>query len=426
MKIRQSIFALLFALILATVAFATPTAQYVEDGTALVPEPLSLAESSVGPFTVDWSCPAYTVSEKTIDIYEYVPEDTVVKDISSTLSNVLSSVNQTYNSKEASVTLRSKVQDDPGTATFSFTVNTENYGKIVFNVNIAFTGKYNVTISGVHWCNFVKGTEGKTGFAGTPTGTSKKGEYTGSFTYTYKDSEGTTLEGVPTEAGKYTVTIAVPEDNEEYKGSTTLSFEIVENPEAYYYNSDKDRIDTTLVDAIFNCPEDSQIFLLSDVYLTQTIRTDRDFFLFGENYTITTNLNNHKYFFILDGCVIITNLTLDGGSDRGLNAATCLVAVGSSSASTASVTFKNVTVKNNKNITANGFAGGINVYGGALMDSGNGPLNVENCEGFYGGGITVLNNGSISFNNAKTVIKNNKAGEFGGGICYITMPQRAL
>ena len=93
--------------------------------------------------------------------------------------------------------------------------NYENY-----NITITLTGtdKKVLTISGVTAQDGTYNGQAQAGYTGTP---SAEG-YTGDFTVTYSPGDTTS----PTNAGTYTVTIAIPDSDSQYVGSTDLQFTI--------------------------------------------------------------------------------------------------------------------------------------------------------------------------------------------------------
>lgn len=80
-----------------------------------------------------------------------------------------------------------------------------------------------VMITGVTAENAVYDGEKYNGYVGTPV--AADGSIT-EFTYVYRTKNGTLLNGAPRDAGEYTLTISVPEDNLYYKGELVLSFTI--------------------------------------------------------------------------------------------------------------------------------------------------------------------------------------------------------
>ena len=79
-----------------------------------------------------------------------------------------------------------------------------------------------MTITGVTAQGGTYNGQTQAGYTGTP---SAEG-YDGSFTVTYNTADGK----APTDAGTYTVTIAIPEDDAQYVGSTDLQFTIAQKP----------------------------------------------------------------------------------------------------------------------------------------------------------------------------------------------------
>lgn len=89
-----------------------------------------------------------------------------------------------------------------------------------YNIAVTLTGsdKQTLTITGVTAQDGSYNGQTQAGYTGTP---SAEG-YDGGFTVTYS----TTDDKAPTDAGTYTVTIAIPEDNAQYVGSIGLNFTI--------------------------------------------------------------------------------------------------------------------------------------------------------------------------------------------------------
>ena len=101
------------------------------------------------------------------------------------------------------------------TVPVSGSVNYEDYD---VTVTLTGTDKQTLTITGVTAQDGTYNGQAQTGYTGTP---SAQG-YTGDFTVTYNTEDGT----APINAGKYTVTIAIPDSNSQYMGSITLEFTV--------------------------------------------------------------------------------------------------------------------------------------------------------------------------------------------------------
>lgn len=83
-----------------------------------------------------------------------------------------------------------------------------------------------VAVEGVTAQNAVYDGKPHTGYTGTPF--ADGGRITeAALEFIYKDSNNNILKGAPTQAGEYTLTIKIPEDNIYYTGSSTISFSII-------------------------------------------------------------------------------------------------------------------------------------------------------------------------------------------------------
>ena len=111
------------------------------------------------------------------------------------------------------------------TDTYEVTISTKNYSDIKATLTFATVDKTPVIVSGVAVAD--KTYDGKAlTYTGTPaamTGDGKPVADSG-FTYTWKDSEGQPLTSAPKNAGSYTLTVAVVDD--QYTGSVTLNCSI--------------------------------------------------------------------------------------------------------------------------------------------------------------------------------------------------------
>ena len=93
-----------------------------------------------------------------------------------------------------------------------------NYVDYTITVTLTGTDKQVLTITGVTAQNGTYNGQAQAGYTGTP----NAGEYNGPFDVTYSTSD----KQAPTNAGTYTVTIAIPDSDPQYVGSTTLKFTI--------------------------------------------------------------------------------------------------------------------------------------------------------------------------------------------------------
>lgn len=109
------------------------------------------------------------------------------------------------------------VKDQTYTVTVPVTGAT-NYADYNITVTLTGTDKTRLEITGVTAQGGTYNGQTQTGYTGTP---SAEG-YDGGFTVTYSTTDGE----APTNAGTYSVTIAIPEDNAQYVGSADLQFTI--------------------------------------------------------------------------------------------------------------------------------------------------------------------------------------------------------
>ena len=98
----------------------------------------------------------------------------------------------------------------------------KNYEDYTITVTLTGSDKQTLTITGVTAQGGTYNGQTQAGYTGTP---SAEG-YDGGFTVTYNTADGK----APTDAGIYTVTIAIPEDDAQYVGSTDLQFTIAQKP----------------------------------------------------------------------------------------------------------------------------------------------------------------------------------------------------
>ena len=98
----------------------------------------------------------------------------------------------------------------------------QNYVDYEITVTLTGTDKQVLTITGVTAQGGTYNGQAQTGYTGTP---SAQG-FTGEFVVTYNTADGK----APTDAGTYTATIAIPEDDAQYVGSIVLEFAIAKKP----------------------------------------------------------------------------------------------------------------------------------------------------------------------------------------------------
>ena len=107
--------------------------------------------------------------------------------------------------------------------------NMGNYDDSTITVNVTYTGKSQVSITGISASTgLVYSGSAQAGYTGVPTSA-----YTGNYEITYQGTGATAygpVAGAPVNAGSYTVTFAVPSNDATYAGSTVLNFTIAQQP----------------------------------------------------------------------------------------------------------------------------------------------------------------------------------------------------
>ena len=164
------------------------------------------------------------------DLSGYVVAGGTVGTITTTDENGILDGTPTYNSATGTLTykLKSSATNDQ-TATVTLPVTSANYNDYNIVVTVGITPKETVEI-GITGENFVYN-----GTAQAPTGitvTDNKVQVS-ALEVTYKSEDGTTYpenETAPTNAGKYIMTVKVPDGNTKYTGTTTCAFEITKKP----------------------------------------------------------------------------------------------------------------------------------------------------------------------------------------------------
>ena len=179
-----------------------------------------------------------------------------------------------------------------------------NYVNYNITVTLTGTNKTPLTISGVTAQDGTYNGQQQAGYTGTP---SAEG-YTGNFTVTYNTTDGK----APTNAGNYTVTIAIPDSDPQYVGSTDLQFTIAKKPLIVSVSSFSIRVGdnapelaltyTGLVDGESVTPSDTPTFTITKdstvIDLADAVKTAGTYtitwsnadkgFTGGENYDIQT------------------------------------------------------------------------------------------------------------------------------------------
>ena len=163
------------------------------------------------------------------DISAYVVEGGTVGTITTADDDIFDST-PTYDSSTGalSYTLKATATESQ-TATVTLPVTSTNYNDYTIVVTVGVTPKETVEIS-IDGKNYVYD-----GNAHAPAGITVAGNkvLVKNLEVTYEGAEGTTYEQsetAPTNAGKYIMTVKVPESNTKYIGSATCAFEIAKKP----------------------------------------------------------------------------------------------------------------------------------------------------------------------------------------------------
>ena len=377
-------------------------------------------------YDLEWTGDASVINTPVIDLYPYLPEDINITGITVTLSNILSGYSPTYSVGIANVKLTTKTFEEPYAETITSIVQSSNYQDITFNIKIILTGKYIVTISAQAKDAIYDGTA-KVGYANLH-GTLTNGDnYTGSYTYSYKDADGTILETVPVEVGDYTVTIAVPEDNADYKGSLTLNFSIKPADEievSYQTEENGEWRNSTFTEAIAEVYEGGIIKLLKSINLDETVTIAKKLTITSDNVnspvTITSIVDGHGYLFRVIDDVTFEKITIDGGSENDITASRALIAVGDGTNYGTLTLGEGAVLRNNNNTTVNGAGGAVCAISGDLNVSGG---HIIGNTAFSGSAIAVMANScDVNISNGSLISDNDATNTAynGGGAIYIS------
>ena len=178
----------------------------------------------------------------------------------------------------------------------------QNY--VDYEITVTLTGmdKQVLTITGVTAQGGTYNGQAQTGYTGTP---SAQG-FTGEFVVTYNTADGK----APTDAGTYTVTIAIPEDDAQYVGSIVLEFAIAKKPltvsapsASVYVGDSAPKLAlayTGLVDGESVTPSDTPTFTITksdntEITLADAVKTAGTYTITWSNEGITTFPNGTNY-----------------------------------------------------------------------------------------------------------------------------------
>lgn len=372
-------------------------------------------------FNLSFSGDCNTANTQTVYLKDYLPSNAIVTGfVQSTLPNIAKSTSYAYrdaesaNVDDAYFTYTTREHEEPVDGTFFVTASTSNYGDYKFLIHITLTGKYFVDISANRQNALYDGRphEGYRNLKGTLT-TSKKA-YTGDYEFAYAKEDGTALSGAPSEIGNYTVTISIPESNENYKHkeTLTLNFSILKAGDAdaqYQTEANGAWINGTFEQAIENVYEGGTVKLLRNVTLDKTTSVGRKMTITSADANtpccISTNINGHAYLLSITNEVKLENVIVDGGSNKGITATRAAIAVNGGKLTLGS----DAVVQNNNNTTVSGVGGGVCVISGELtLDGGT----IIGNTGYFGGGVGMV--GGTFYAKSGTITGN--TAEMGGGI----------
>ena len=177
-----------------------------------------------------------------------------------------------------------------------------NYNDYQITVTLTGSDKQTLTITGVTAQNGTYNGQTQAGYAGTPAAVG----YTGDFTVTYNTEDGK----APTNAGTYSVTIAIPDTDPQYVGSIVLEFTIakkaltVSAPSASVYVGDNAPelalTYTGLVDGESVTPSEAPAFTITksddtEIALADAVQTAGTYTITWSNAGDTTFLDGANY-----------------------------------------------------------------------------------------------------------------------------------
>lgn len=393
---------------------------------------VALAEDNIHQITLDCKGDCYTAHTERVWLENYLPEDAILTEIAPSVTNIAEEFTAAYtgsidettggNVKGTYFEYRTRVHEEPASGQFVVDVSTSNYGKYRFTINITLTGKYLVTLSAIPQNAIYDGQEhsGYSSLKGTLT---SGAAYEGEYTFTYAKKDGTPLDTAPIEIGDYTVTISIPDSDENYKhtDALTLSFSILAATEIdaqYQTEENGEWISGTLEQALSDVYEGGTVKLMRDVSLTRTATAAKQMTIISvdsdDPCTITSNTDQHGYLLNITSDVEMKNVIVDGGSKNEITAKRAAIAVNDGKLTLGS----DAIVQNNNNEIENGAGGGICVVSGELDICGG---KITGNQAYFGGGVAVMTgakvemtSGSISQN------KSTSGSKYGGGGVFLS------
>jgi len=166
----------------------------------------------------------------TIDVAAMLPDDrgeTSCADLDLSGAAGIVSEDLTFLTLSGSLTFGTMTSETVKSGKITFVFIMENYANTTVEVEVELFDKTTLAVTGVEaLTELVYNGEGQIGYTGTPAAE----DYDGQFAVTYSGRNGTTFEGdaenPPKNAGDYTVTLAIPDEDLHYKGQVSVDFTI--------------------------------------------------------------------------------------------------------------------------------------------------------------------------------------------------------
>ena len=228
-----------------TLAATDYTVSYEGDSTNVGTVTVSVTSAETGSYT--WTTAktkTYTITQATFNSEEItvpiknVAGSTAAKDLTglypaaqpdaSTVTYTVTGGTNVDSTVESGIlTLTTKGSPGAGTEeSITVTTATKNYSTATFTIKVQYTDKTPVTLTAIPATDLVYDGTAKTAAAsGVPEGVTLEYAYSGVGETTYGPSA-----EAPTNVGTYSVTVKIPDGNEDYVGSDTVSFAITPKP----------------------------------------------------------------------------------------------------------------------------------------------------------------------------------------------------
>lgn len=388
-----------------------------------------IAEKAASVLNCEIEGPCEQANEEMFDIGSMLPNGACVTAINLTTPTILNGANQTYSSgipNYAYISVTTRIFDEPRAETLTSyaTVKTKSDGIFTVNLKVTLTGKYIVNIDAQPHSVPYDG-ETHSGFEGLSTSLTDVGKgaypqgYQGNLVYSYAKADGTVLPAEPSEVGDYTVTIAVPDDNVNFKGSTTLRFSIFAEDEAeaeYQAAPNGQWIKSSFDEAVASVYEGGTIKLLTDVTLTTYVTLDKPVTVTSKDAAhskaIKMTHDSHGCLMNVTGQdIVLKDVVLDGGSAEGIESVRAAIIVSGGKLTLGD----GAIVRNNKSVSEYLCGGGVRVSSGSLvLDGGVITGNVSSYKKAGGGGGVYVYSGSFTMKRGS--IEGNVSLNNGGGL----------